>query len=385
MKLTQEEKERINFHSYKKINGLNSYLGMFPLELPIYFISKYSEENDLVMDNFSGRGSSLVAARMLKRNFVGNDLNPYAYVCSKFKTIKAIKKEDILNQIDNLENEFLIWKENNLINPDDLIFNDIKIFFHWDTLVELFFIREKLGKNWLTNNDLDNTILCFLLSILHGNERKDGSSSYLSISMPNTISMSPNYVKNYIKNNNLTLKYRNVFELLKRRIDLNWDVILETSENYLKIFYANSTEELRFVDDQSVQIVFTSPPYLKVVNYTNSNWLRLWVLGFERENLKNEIKLDDKHNFDSYCNFILSYLKNIYPKIKINGYVFLVIGDVNDFELANETWNRIKDEVKFELINIFEQNIDNNKKILKILKSKSNATKKDKIIMLKKY
>lgn len=385
MKLTQEEKERMNFHSYKKINGLNSYLGTFPLDLPAYFISKYSEENDLVMDNFSGRGSSLVAVRMLKRNFIGNDLNPYAYVLSKFKTIKDIKKEDILNQIDNLENEFLIWKENNLIDLDDLIFNDIKIFFHWDTLVELFFIREKLGKNWLTNNDLDNTILCFLLSILQGNERKDGSSSYLSVSMPNTISMSPNYVKNYIKNNNLTLKYRNVFELLKRRIDLNWDTVLERSQNYLKIFYANSTEELSFVDDESVRIVFTSPPYLKVVNYANSNWLRLWVLGFERENLKNEIKLDDKHNFSAYCNFILTYLKNIYSKVQKNGYVFLVIGDVKDFELAKETWNIIKNQVKFELVDIFEQEIGDNKKVLKMVKNKPKATKKDRIIMLKKY
>ncbi|QDY88261.1 DNA methyltransferase [Mycoplasma anserisalpingitidis] len=385
MILSNEEKEKINFNSYKRVNSLNSYLAMFPLDLPVYFISKYSEENDLVVDNFSGRGSTLVAARMLKRNFIGNDLNPYAYVCSKFKTIKNITKEDILIQIDNLENEYLAWKNNYKIDFDNFIFKDIKIFFHSETLTELFFIREKLGKSWLNNNDLDNSILCFLLSILHGSERKDGNSIYLSVSMPNTISMSPNYVKNYIKNNKLILTYRNVFELLKLRVNSSWDEVLETSENYLKIFYANSTEELNFIDDESVKMIFTSPPYLKVVNYTDSNWLRLWVLGYEKENLKNEIKLDDKHNFSEYCNFILSYLKNIYPKVKKNGYVFLVIGDVKDFELAKETWSIIKNQVKFELIDIFEQEIEDNKKVLKMVKNKPKATKKDKIIMLRKY
>ena len=40
-----------------------------------------------------------------------------------------------------------------------------------------------------------------LAGIMHGSFRRDGTSQYLSISMPNTFSMSPSYVKKYIEEN----------------------------------------------------------------------------------------------------------------------------------------------------------------------------------------
>ena len=45
--------------------------------------------------------------------------------------------------------------------------------------------------------------LCYLigcvLGVMHGGERKDGTSGYLSISMPNTFSMSPDYVRRFVQ------------------------------------------------------------------------------------------------------------------------------------------------------------------------------------------
>lgn len=36
----------------KKISSISLYLVMFPIEVPIDLITKYSNENDLVIDNF---------------------------------------------------------------------------------------------------------------------------------------------------------------------------------------------------------------------------------------------------------------------------------------------------------------------------------------------
>ncbi|MFV8473296.1 DNA methyltransferase [Mycoplasma sp. 4F] len=92
-------KEIINF------NSLNSYLAMFPLDVPLNFIEKYTNEDDIVMDNFTGRGTTLFASRLLNRKFVGNDLNPYAYVISKSKA-SQIHKIDLINRVNELETIF---------------------------------------------------------------------------------------------------------------------------------------------------------------------------------------------------------------------------------------------------------------------------------------
>lgn len=48
----------------------------FPVELPKRLIKFYSFINDIVVDPFVGSGTTCVAAKMLRRRFIGIDLNP---------------------------------------------------------------------------------------------------------------------------------------------------------------------------------------------------------------------------------------------------------------------------------------------------------------------
>ena len=57
-----------------------------------------------------------------------------------------------------------------------------------------------------------------LAGIMHGSFRRDGTSQYLSISMPNTFSMSPAYVKKYIEENRLIAPDQDVFECLRTKL-----------------------------------------------------------------------------------------------------------------------------------------------------------------------
>ena len=54
-----------------------------PQKLLEYLISTYSNENDLVLDNVCGSGSSCLAARNLKRNFIGIEKNEIFYNIAK--------------------------------------------------------------------------------------------------------------------------------------------------------------------------------------------------------------------------------------------------------------------------------------------------------------
>src|SRR4051812_10339973 len=62
-----------------------SYHGMFPARLAHYFIQRYSEPGDLVVDPFSGRGTVPLQARVEGRRTISNDLSPLAYVLSSAK------------------------------------------------------------------------------------------------------------------------------------------------------------------------------------------------------------------------------------------------------------------------------------------------------------
>lgn len=86
------------------MHAISSYLAMFCPSLPAYFIEKYTKENDVVMDNFSGRGTTALVARQLNRKFIGTDLNPYAYVLTNFKI--SVLNKNILKKIILLWNEY---------------------------------------------------------------------------------------------------------------------------------------------------------------------------------------------------------------------------------------------------------------------------------------
>ena len=57
-----------------------------------------------------------------------------------------------------------------------------------------------------------------LAGIMHGSHRRDGTSQYLSISMPNTFSMSPTYVAKFISEKGLRPPEQDVFERLRDKL-----------------------------------------------------------------------------------------------------------------------------------------------------------------------
>ena len=88
------------------MQSISYYLAIFCPALPSYFIDIYSNMNSVIMDNFSGRGTMVLVCREKSRKFIGSDLNPYAFVLSKAKTLTSTK-DKLIKTIDKLEKEFL--------------------------------------------------------------------------------------------------------------------------------------------------------------------------------------------------------------------------------------------------------------------------------------
>jgi DNA modification methylase len=64
---------------------LHKYPAKFFPELPRWLIKRYSKENDLILDPFSGSGTTNLEARLLRRHSVGIDVDPFSRFLSKVK------------------------------------------------------------------------------------------------------------------------------------------------------------------------------------------------------------------------------------------------------------------------------------------------------------
>jgi DNA modification methylase len=353
------------------LHTICSYMAMFPPSVPHYFIDKYSNENDIILDPFSGRGTTVLEACLMNRIGIGNDKSPLAYVLTKAKS-NVPQKGRILSRIKELESKF---------NPSKISIDNepeqIKMIFSDSTLKQMIFLKNNL--NWSVSN-VDTFISAMLLGILHGQ-----SEGYLSVSMPNTFSMAPNYVKNFIKEHNLKKPDRNAFALLNTKLERCYQ-----KSNKRGKAYHQDVRKMSKIKDSSVDLIITSPPYTRVIRYGEYNWIRLWFFGKTGKEVDKNLFFSQSMN--KYCDFISASLKEMKRVLSPNGKAVLVIGDVKYrtsdeiLNLAEEVWQRCAKPLNFKLVEpIIADIISDNTKVSKIWgKKKGNATKIDRILILQK-
>ena len=68
---------------------IDQHCAAFPLELPQWAISVYSREGDMVLDPFLGSGTTGIAAKLLKRDFIGIEVDADFYALAE-KNINRI-------------------------------------------------------------------------------------------------------------------------------------------------------------------------------------------------------------------------------------------------------------------------------------------------------
>jgi site-specific DNA-methyltransferase (adenine-specific) len=368
-----------------------SYHGMFPAKVAHQFIQQYSKPGDVVLDPFSGRGTTPLQARIEGRRAIANDLSPLAYVLSRAKTAPPTWDE-ANNFVDELEKAFNATKPGAFdVSPD------IRMLYHDNTLAQLCFIRERLLAQEITTWSRSEFMLAgSLAGIMHGGWRRDGTSQYLSISMPNTFSMSPTYVEKFIREKGLQTLDQDVFERLRDKL-----ARLYLDDNTGEDGVAHHADAAALLSGSklaagSVDLVVTSPPYLQVVNYAQSNWIRLWLLGIDevgREQGEGRKKLnavlDHRHTYSSYCDFMLRTTLGIQRALKRDGVAVLVIGDVKDpgkedaLPLARQMWENIKDRTGMRLIDVIEDDLPTSSKVSRIWgETKGQATNRDCALVL---
>ena len=359
-----------------------SYMAMFPPALPHYFIRRFTEIGDIVLDPFSGRGTTPVEAMAQGRIGVGNDLNDLAVALTKGKLANP-NLQEVLVRLDELEKAYN--------RKEWLTFSGmphkIRMIYHPETQKHLMYLKKEL--NW-RNNDVDAFLTMVLMGAMHGQ-----SSGFLSLSMPNTFSMGWNYVKKYISEHKLKRPNRNAFEVIRHRCKRFLRKGQLPGNGFVIHGDVRELDQSNLIEHNSVKMIFSSPPYLKVIKYGLYNWIRLWWLIGEHKSV--DKKLDDEHTVKPYLKFMKDVLETTLPLLnKESGLSCWVIGDVKGLNLAKLVWDEIGSKIevtgsngeiqKYRLLGIIIDKIKDEEKVTKIWNSNTDksgkATKIDRILII---
>jgi hypothetical protein len=359
-----------------------SYMAMFPPALPHYFIRRFTEPGDVVLDPFSGRGTTAVEAMAQGRIGIGNDLNDLAVALTKGKLANP-NLQELLVRLDDLER--------NYFRTDWLTFSGmphkIRMIYHPETQKHLMYLKREL--DW-KNNDVDAFLTMVLMGAMHGQ-----SPGFLSLSMPNTFSMGWNYVKKYIAKHKLKRPNRNAFDIIRHRCKRFLRKGQLPGNGFVIHGDVRDLDQSNLIKHNSVKMIFSSPPYLKVIKYGLYNWIRLWWLIGEHKSV--DKKLDDEHSIKPYLDFMKDVLETTLPLLdKDSGFACWVIGDVKGLNLAELVWDKVGSKIelddhngnlqKYRLLGIISDKISADEKVTRIWNSESDksgkATPIDRILII---
>lgn len=353
------------------LHSMCSYMAMFPPTIPHVFIKWLTDPGDLVADPFAGRGTAPFEAALLGRSSFAGDANPLAYVLSGAK-VQPPSKDALTSRLRELRQQRDVWRT----DDEPAVLREV---FDAATLGELLWLRSQLD----VSESSDRFLMASLLGVLHLNANSVGRPRGLSVAMPNTFSMSPNYVRSYIQAKGLKPPAVSPLDLLSTRVDR----CLPLAEPFVAgtAVRGDVHETCDALAARPAKLIFTSPPYLEVIRYGKFNWLRLWLLGEDPQQVDGD--LFHSSSLTKYLAFMRRVLQSLRVATRDDGYVCLVIGDVRakntEINLAQEVVASCLPGSGLTLLGMVTDWFPTHRKVSRIWgENRGRATKVERIVIL---
>lgn len=353
-------------------HNLCSRICSFPPTIPDYYIEKFSKKGQVVFDPWSGKGTVPFEALRKGRIGIGNDKSPEAFILTHAKLL-PISFFVLRNYLEELESKMKKVKVSKKLTEMD---RKASVFYSKKTFEQVLKLKEVL---LMENSKRSIFTTGIILGLLHGN-----SLNSFSLQCSHSYSMSPNYVKKYVKEHGLRKPSRNVIQCILNRAKFLFSEPLPKLQG---IAIKNDSTKLN-LENESVDMILTSPPYFDVQTYAWANWLRLWFLGYDYRIVRK--KLAESGVSQIYSEFMSDSLKEIYRVLKPGGRCFIVVGDVKreskgTVKILNtaEYLRPLCESVNFKIEKIVRDSIPKNKKVNTYI-SEDKGIKTERILYLSK-
>ena len=293
-----------------------SYRACFKPQLPRFFITRLTREGDTVYDPFMGRGTTLLESALLGRIPFGCDVNPISTILVRPRLFPPaiVEIEDRIKTIGlNSDCEF----------PEELL-----VFYHSETLKAVVNL-----KNYILDKESEGKLdpIDSWIRMVATNRLTGHSNGFFSVyTLPPNQAVSVKSQQRINTKRGLTPPLRDVKKIiLKKSRNLLKDLTefdrieLERVGKLAKLETA-SCDKTEFIEDETVSLVVTSPPFLNEVNYKTDNWLRCWFNGIDAE----RIQIWQIKNISEWQSAMQNVFVELCRILKPGGYVAFEVGEV---------------------------------------------------------
>lgn len=239
-----------------------SYRACFKPQLPAFFIERLTRPGEAVHDPFMGRGTTPIQAALMGRRPVGNDINPLSILLTRPR-MNPPTLTDVALRLQKID-----WNSGVIDNADLLAFYSERTLRHICALRRWLLQHAPLDR---VPDPVDDWIRMVALNRLTGH-----SPGFFSVyTLPPNQAVSARAQRKINERRGQIPPDRDVMKLILRKSAslLGSGAMAAHPPALLLTGPADATPA---IDDGSVGLVVTSPPFLDVVQYAEDNWLRCW-------------------------------------------------------------------------------------------------------------
>ncbi|MEK5435245.1 MULTISPECIES: DNA methyltransferase [Paenibacillus] len=375
-----------NKNKKKSVNRWFPILEGFSNDFVESIIREQEKNNLFCLDPFSGGGTTSLVSQELGNDCYSFEVSPFMSQVCRAKLRKNYKTEEFIEVIKLLKS--LLYNEK-IVHDYKIGLKTIskstklkKWIYHKTALLSLLNIRKAIEIISVTNPKYFDILSVTLGSILlqFSNVFRDGKAL--------------KYRENW---KNKTHKQKDIYKVFFEKceqsvmIDIgNIERMIGNSQvNNIDLLYNGDCRELvSIIDDNKIDLVITSPPYLNSRDYTDSHMIELWMLGhvlnyedvrvLRRKTMRSHVqvrwgeiplpnskilkdRLSKIMNFEekfwnkSIPSMIIGYfsdledlLRKIKPKMKQDGKLYVNVANSSYYGVVIET-DRIIEEIAINL------------------------------------
>lgn len=252
-------------------HALHKYPAKFFPELPRWLIKRYSEENERVLDPFSGSGTTNVEALLARRHSVGIDVDPFSRFVARVKVTPLA--EDELRAARRALLDAVLNYRPSLVDEAELPdFPYRDNWFNKEILWEMSYLKKEIDSLGVSEAVKDFFRLCFS-SIIRAVSNADDNCTRTVIRKKLNKLVRPGDALNRFA--------KTVLDKVPKMVAFS-----QTYPHGITAEFPADMDarHISYAED-SFEFALTSPPYVNAVDYPRTHQLEMYWLGFAQNSL----------------------------------------------------------------------------------------------------